>query len=123
MNIYIICPVRGADAWRLSAMAQYAAKKRAEGHVVHFPPDSVDQSDPIGLRICEEHRAAMERADEVHVLWHSESKGSHFDLGMAFALRKKIVAAQQITQDVDGKSYWKVICALARPAAAGTGGE
>ena len=108
MNIYIICAVRNANESATQAVRAYAKFMRENGHQVHFPPDDVDQNDPTGLRICEAHRTAMEAADEVHIFWDAESKGSHFDLGMAFALRKKLVPVSDF-EDTVGKSYWKVI--------------
>lgn len=110
MNIYIICPVRNAPEDVIREIRAYADMQRALGREVHFPPDDVEQSDPTGLEICKQHRSAMLAADEVHVYWDVGSKGSHFDLGMAFALRKKIVPVACLCPDSPGKSYWKVIC-------------
>lgn len=108
MNIYIICPVRGVPGG-IESIRLYVADMRARGHSVHYPPDSVDQNDPNGLSICVAHLSAMRRADEVHVFWDVESKGSHFDLGMAFALGKKIKPISHFRDDNEGKSYWKMM--------------
>jgi hypothetical protein len=109
-KIYLIMPVRAAEASALNVAGQYLQELEAQGHTVHFPPRDAPQDDPTGLAICEVHRAAMEAADEVHVLWDVESKGSHFDLGMAFAMRKRIVPAGPPLQPVKpGKSYWAAI--------------
>ena len=51
----------------------------------------------------------MRKCDEVHVLWNPGSSGSHFDLGMAIALDKKIVPVEISGEDNEGKSYWKVM--------------
>lgn len=112
MNIYIICAVRGADTEKTSAFRGYANARRAEGHHVHFPPDDAPQEDPTGEAICRTHLAAMKAADEVHVFWNVLSKGSHFDLGMAYALGKRIVPLACEHPDGPEKSYWKVMCAL-----------
>jgi hypothetical protein len=48
-------------------------------------------------------------ADEVHVFWDAESFGSHFDLGMAYALGKRIVPVSCERPDTPGKSYWKAV--------------
>jgi nucleoside 2-deoxyribosyltransferase len=112
MKIYLIMPVRLALVSAQIAANAYLKKLEAEGHSVHFPPRDAPQEDPTGQRICEVHRSAMEAADEVHVLWDIDSKGSHFDLGMAYALRKPIVAAGPPLQEVlPGKSYWVAIIA------------
>jgi nucleoside 2-deoxyribosyltransferase len=109
-KIYLIMPVREAQSAAAAAALDYLQKLEAQGHDVHFPPRDAPQDDPTGQRICEVHRAAMEAADEVHVLWDVNSKGSHFDLGMAYALRKPIIPAGPPLQEVlPGKSYWLAI--------------
>lgn len=112
MKIYIICAVRNATQERVAELREYAEQKRAEGHRVHFPPDDAPQSDPTGEAICRTHLDAMRDADEVHVFWDVESKGSHFDLGMAYAMQKRMVPVSCERPDGPEKSYWKVLCAL-----------
>lgn len=117
MKIYVICAVRNGVPERIADLRVYAAMRRTAGHVVHFPPDDALQDDPTGIAICEAHRNAMIECDEVHVFWDVRSFGSHFDLGMAFALRKKIVPIACEVLDGPGKSYWKVINARPSDAA------
>jgi hypothetical protein len=109
MRVYIICAVRLAREERVRAIRFYAAALREDGHLVHFPPDDVQQDDPTGAGICRAHLAAMRTADEVHVFWDLNSFGSHFDLGMAYAMGKKIVPIECEQPDPPGKSYWKVM--------------
>lgn len=111
MKIYIICAVRNATPERVAEIRAYAEQQRAAGHHVHFPPDDAPQSDPTGKAICETHRAAMLSCDEVHIFWDIRSSGSHFDLGMAYALRKPLVPVHCEIPDGPEKSYWKVMCA------------
>jgi nucleoside 2-deoxyribosyltransferase len=88
MKIFVITPVRGGVPPAVSA---YVRRLEAQGHTVFFPPRDTDQTDDgIGLNICRANRRWIELADEVHVWWNPESTGSHFDLGMAFALRKPL---------------------------------
>lgn len=108
-NIYIICAVRNATPERVAEIRSYAVRLRSEGYDVHFPPDDAPQKDPTGEAICRVHRQAMHRANEVHVFWDVDSKGSHFDLGMAYALGIKIVPVHCEKPDGPEKSYWKVI--------------
>lgn len=90
MKIYIICPVRGLNEnWR-SGLENYVKLLESQRHEVHFPPRDVNQDDRTGYNICEAHRKAMEEADEIHVAWDGKSEGCLFDLGMAFALKKRI---------------------------------
>lgn len=111
-NIYIICAVRNATPERIAEIRAHAVRLRSEGYDVHFPPDDAPQDDPTGEAICRVHRHAMRRANEVHVFWDVESKGSHFDLGMAYALGVKIVPVACEKPDGPEKSYWKVMKAL-----------
>ena len=113
MKIYIICAVRNATEARVAEIRDYADKLRSVGHTVHFPPDDAPQEDPTGEAICRTHLSAMRGCDEVHVFWDVNSKGSHFDLGMAYALRKQIVPVACEHPDGPEKSYWKVMCACA----------
>lgn len=112
MKIYIICAVRNAAPERVVELRRYAEQLRVAGHHVHYPPDDAPQEDPTGLAICQTHLAAMQSCDEVHVFWDVKSSGSHFDLGMAYALGKKIVPVAREQPDGPEKSYWKVMCAL-----------
>lgn len=112
MNIYIICAVRNSTPERIADIRAYADTKRSEGHRVHFPPDDAPQDDPTGIAICSTHRTHMLMADEIHVFWDVESYGSHFDLGMAYALAKNIIPVSCEHPDGPGKSYWKVMQCL-----------
>lgn len=111
-SIYIICAVRGASPERVEIIRRYVRGLRQQGHTVHFPPDDAPQDDQTGAAICATHLAAMKAADTVHVFWDVDSKGSHFDLGMAYALGKEICPVECEKPDGKEKSYWKVMCAL-----------
>jgi len=108
-KVYVICAVRNASEAEVALIRHDVKELREQGHAVHFPPDDVDQNDPTGQRICEEHLQAMLESDEVHVYWDVDSKGSHFDLGMAYALKKDIVPICIAQPDPPGKSYWKAV--------------
>jgi nucleoside 2-deoxyribosyltransferase len=111
VKIYLIMPVRIADPG-ITALAQaHAEMLEREGHEVHYPPRDAPQDDPTGQAICETHRRAMQEADRVDVLWDIASKGSHFDLGMAYALGKSINPVLCVGDDPEGKSYWKAVIA------------
>ena len=109
MNIYIVCPVRHVSFEQTRIIEMYVEKLEDQGHEVHYPPRNVDQSDPIGFNIVSAHKTAMELCDEVHIFWDSTSSGSHFDLGMAIALGKKLKLVKAFTPDTLGKSFLKVI--------------
>lgn len=85
----------------------------SEGWEVHWPHRDTDQADPTGLRICAENREAIRRADAVHVIWDGQSQGCLFDLGMAFALDKRVIALS-LPLPTDGKSFQNMIGSWAR---------
>lgn len=47
-----------------------------------------DNSEHDELGICEQNRANIEWADEVHLFWDGRSQGTVFDFGVCFGLRK-----------------------------------
>ena len=109
MKIYFITPVRNASPELLEAVQAYVKDLEQSGDEVHFPPRDVDQNDPTGFVICQHHLAAMKLADKVVVYWDATSTGSHFDLGMAFALGKPVELVHLCQPDGPGKSYIKVM--------------
>jgi hypothetical protein len=109
MKIYIICPVRNGVP---EGVAEYVAALESQGHVVHFPPRDAPQDDPTGNLICHVHREAMMESDRVDVFWDVNSKGSHFDLGMAYAFFKPIKIVVVYQPDTEGKSYVKVMMGM-----------
>ena len=108
-HIYIICPVRKVTPEQKKSMDSYVDNLEAIGFTVHYPPRDADQSDPSGMNICLTHAEAMKKCSCVHIFWDKSSTGSHFDLGMAFALDKPVYLVELFTPDGEGKSYAKVI--------------
>lgn len=104
MGIYLICPVRKKKKGWIRRFLEYirvladeenneqkAIKEWVEmmenhGCPVHWPPRDTNQNDPIGLLICEDHAEEILENEITMIWWDEESKGSHFDLGMAFML-------------------------------------
>ncbi len=105
MKICIICPVRNGVPQEVS---DYVSSRESMGDKVHFPPRDNPQSDTTGYVICDTMRWAIIVADEVHIYYTPESQGTHFDLGMAFAMGKKMVLINDPIDCVT-KSYIKVI--------------
>lgn len=110
MKIFLICPVRGIFDEEKIIIERYVLDLEKAGHGVHWPLIDTDQKDPIGLRICQDNLRAIIEADEVHVWWNEKSQGSLFDLGMAFALGKKIVLVNSDSvQKTQEKSFGNVL--------------
>ena len=91
MQIYLICPVRNGTSEYSQAAQNYVAQLESQGHQVYWPTRDTDQIDPTSFRICKDNRHGIETAEGTHVIWDGQFQGSIFDMGIAFALRKKIV--------------------------------
>jgi len=89
MKAHFICPVRLVTEEQQREIDEYAELLVQKGYIVHNPKYSVDQT-MSGYEICKAHLESMRVADVVVVFWNDDSKGSHFDLGIAFALDKKV---------------------------------
>ncbi len=116
-KIFLICPVRNMTEEERKKMEQYIKNLEKQGHKIHWPPRDTNQDDPIGLRICTDNARAIIEADEIHVWWNPDSKGSLFDLGMAFMLdvlrgKKIILANPENIDKTDSKSFNKVLLVL-----------
>ncbi|WP_352793436.1 nucleoside 2-deoxyribosyltransferase [Mesorhizobium sp. M0243] len=80
----------------------------ADGFAVYWPQRDTDQTDPIGFAICAQNAEAIAAADVVHVIWDGLSQGALFDLGVAFALGKKVVALD-LPPGTSGKSFQNMV--------------
>ena len=109
MKVYLVCPVRNCDETQQLINDKYVKELESQGHQVHYPPRDVNQNCPTGVNIVNAHRDTMKSCDEVHIIWDKDSKGSHFDFGMAVGFNKPIKAISTVHEDSDGKSYWKVL--------------
>jgi nucleoside 2-deoxyribosyltransferase len=104
-STFLICPVRGCDPMDTQPIVE---KLESEGWVVHWPPRDTDQVDDTGLRICTDNARAIKDADAVHFVWDGKSQGSLFDLGVAFAFKKKIIPIE-IPPLTEGKSFQNMV--------------
>jgi len=109
MKIHLICPVRGVTEEQQKEIDEYVKELESQGHTVHNPKYAVNQDDETGWNICKGHLDSMIKSDRIDVFWDINSKGSHFDLGMAFALNLPIKIVKLYEPDSDGKSYVKVM--------------
>ena len=110
-RIHIICPVRLVTPEKQQLIDHYCSELEAEGFEVHNPIYAVDQTDETGMNICRGHFKSMKkkRTVRIDIFWDGNSKGSHFDLGMAFALGKPVKLVHLFEGDANGKSYLKVL--------------
>lgn len=118
MKIFVICTVRNATEEYLKKLYDFVAQLEDEGNEVYLPPRDTNQEDSEtgGYRICSDNLNGIINADIVYVSYNPASTGTHFDLGMAFALGKKIKVFENFsTEQTNGKSfqnmmrYWEKI--------------
>ncbi len=110
-KIFIICPVRNVTEGQLEDIKNYV-EELDKHYIVHFPPRDTNQTDDgVGLGICRENRKAIEEADEIHIYWDVASKGSLFDLGMVFVLRKKLLLINKVNKTAK-KSFSNILRAI-----------
>ena len=107
MRAFLICPVRGKT---IEDYAAYVEQIESLGFKLHYPHRDTNQQDQTGTgyRICQDNRAAIEAADVVFIVWDGESQGCLFDLGVAFALRKRIVPLS-LPEPTGKKSFQNMI--------------
>jgi hypothetical protein len=109
MKIHLICPVRNVTDEQQKEIDDYCKSLEQQGHSVHNPKYAVNQDDETGFYICAAHCHSMVHSDRIDIFWDVTSKGSHFDLGMAFALNKPVKLVKTYQPDNEGKSYVKVM--------------
>jgi len=107
MKIYVICVVRSASLEDIQKLENYVQELEDQGHQVHLPHRDTEQ-DARGYDICMQNYDAICWADEIHVFYNSKSQGTHFDLGMTFALGKKVTIIENESYD-EGKSFARML--------------
>jgi len=107
MRIFVIGAVRNATPEFRAALEKHVAGLEAAGHKVHLPHRDTNQV-ALGSDICYENLMAIRDADEIHLFYTADSKGTHFDLGMAFALDKRLVVVKNVEYG-PGKSFPRMV--------------
>ena len=110
-RIFLICPVRNATPEQRNGIEAYINQQERMGNEVYYPARDTNQIDSTGgWRICSDNKCAICNADEVHIFWDDKSVGSIFDLGVAFALDKKLIVVNPESIDTSNtKSFHNVI--------------
>lgn len=106
-KIFIICSVRWAPNEYRVKLENYAKKLESDGKLVHLPHRDTNQN-AKEIDICRKNMSAISACDEVHVFYDSKSQGIHFDMGVAFALKKTIKVIENEKYE-EGKSYSRML--------------
>ena len=86
-KIFIICSVRDVNADHRAHLEAYADMLEDNGAEVHLPHRDTDQ-EASGFDICRQNAMAINLSNEVHVFYSEGSQGTHFDMGVVFALNQ-----------------------------------
>lgn len=109
-DVFLICPVRNATDEQKERMNNHIELLETKGRKVYYPARDTNQDDEYGYRICTDNYEAIRDSETVHIFWDKNSTGSLFDIGVAFALNKKVeiinVEEVEMTQ---GKSFSNMI--------------
>ena len=107
LNIFIICSVRGMPEEYREKLEDYVNALEEIGHNVHLPHRDTDQKE-TGINICRINSRAIFKADEIHIFYSGKSTGTHFDMGVAFALNKPLIIVENEEFD-EGKSFARML--------------
>jgi len=107
MNVFIICTVRGASEEYKQKLETYVKSLEDQGINVHLPHRDTNQSG-TGYEICTQNAVAISASHEIHIFYNPDSQGTHFDMGVSFALGKKIVVVESIEYG-EGKSFARML--------------
>ncbi len=106
-KVFIICSVRGTSDDYKKKLEDYVQKLEKNGYIVHLPHRDTNQN-ATGLEICKENASAIFNSDEVHIFYNGKSQGTHFDMGVTFALNRKIIIVENEPL-TEGKSYQRML--------------
>jgi hypothetical protein len=106
-DVGVICSVRtGADKEYIEA---YVKALEDAGHRVFYPGRDTEQVDATGgIRICKDNHHSFRECYEIHVIFHPESQGTLFDLGLCFAMGKPLKVVNPL-EPTAGKSFKNMI--------------
>ena len=87
-NVFLICPIRDIP-FEYEQLIKMQVEYLEHEYEVYYPGRDTNQH-KSEINICNDNLEAMKKADVVFVVWDGKSQGCLFDLGMAFALGKKV---------------------------------
>lgn len=87
---FLICSIRNATPEQRRKLENIVSGLMDAGYRVYYPLWHTNQEDFIGLRICADNRKAIINSDVVHINFSPASRGTLFDLGMAYSARKSL---------------------------------
>ncbi len=95
-KIFLISPVRDASSKQIEEIEEYKRQCTNLGYKIYVPHLDTNQIDLLGgYAICRQNAKAIASSSEVHIYYDQKSKGSMFDLGVAYYFKKKLVLVNE----------------------------
>lgn len=110
MKIVVACPIRISTGEENRRAQEYIRAVKAMGHEVFSYWDTLQEACPTGADILEKHLQAVRECEELHVFWKESSRGTHWEVGTAVALNKRIVIVGIEGEMPTGQSYLTALC-------------
>ena len=116
---FVICTVRGASEEYKKKLEDFVSEKEGEGWEMHLPHRDTKQ-DAKGFDICFQNYSAISNADKVFIFYNPDSQGTHFDMGVTFAIAQMVKTGEihgaplpiEIVKNIkfgEGKSYARML--------------
>lgn len=90
-TVFVIRPVRNISPEFQASVEAQIQELKVQGYHIYDPQVDTDQDDVNGYQISMDNLGAIQNADFVFFMWDGKSQGCLFDLGMAFALDKRLI--------------------------------
>jgi nucleoside 2-deoxyribosyltransferase len=104
---FVICSVRGQSEEYRNKLEAFVKEKEAQGWQIHLPHRDTNQN-ARGYDICLQNAEAINLAHRIFIFYSPNSQGTHFDMGVAFALCKPIEIVETVEYG-GGKSYPRML--------------
>lgn len=105
-KIFLICPVRNATDEQRKWIEDYVSDKVRDGYIIHAPHLHTRQTDMLGgYSICKQNAEAIASSNSISIYYDQSSNGSAFDLGVAYALNKKVEILNKEDIVFDNKDF------------------
>jgi hypothetical protein len=102
----LISPVRNVSPEQTLEIESFKKDKTDDGFDIHVPQKDTFQKDKFGgYSICFQNANAIAESTELYLYYDQTSKGSMFDLGIAYYLNKPLTVINKDSIDFDQDDF------------------